>query len=127
MLLKGQLQRKYNLISKCRLYRETSWGATFRQTVASVAEKTQVMYGACAKLRYTSLRSSVILPTTRKLPKFDAAVGLENNKQGRVRLRSFLEENVYCASLTYLNLVRVSPRRSIERRLTLIIIVKSMT
>ena len=48
---------------------------------------------------------------TRLLPKFNVDVGLEN-KKGRVK-------NVY-ASLTYLNLMHVSPRRSIEQRLTLI-------
>ena len=53
------------------------------------------------------------------LPKFDVDVELENNKKGRVHLRRSLEENVY-ASLRYLNLVCVSARRSIERRLTLI-------
>ena len=37
---KGELQRKCNLLSKCKLYRETSCCATFRPAVALVAEKT---------------------------------------------------------------------------------------
>ena len=60
-----------------------------------------------------------IAERTRLLPKFDVDVGLENNKKGPVGLRRFLGQNVY-ASLTYLNLVRVSTSRSIERRMTLI-------